>query len=144
MTRDETVALFSSPRRNARRRGRRRWPRQRRKRRENAAHEAAKAHWNAWAEPLLAERKAMEADGRWAAEKRWGDLEPKNAETRAWMEKAAVLFSRCLFLVRGVEGTKRQREKKEENGDASRLSNQFSLRETRDFSGLFFRAMPVR
>jgi hypothetical protein len=41
MTRDETVALFL--------RGR----------------EA----WNAWAEKMLAERKAMEEDGRWAAEK---------------------------------------------------------------------------
>ena len=26
--------------------------------------------WNAWAEARLAERKAMEADGRWSAEKR--------------------------------------------------------------------------
>lgn len=33
------------------------------------AHEAAEAHWNAWAEAMLAERKAMEADGRWDASK---------------------------------------------------------------------------
>ena len=45
---------------------------------ETAAHDAAKAHWNAWAEARLAERKAMEADGRWAAEKDiFGSLEPK-------------------------------------------------------------------
>ena len=30
--------------------------------------------WNAWAEEMLAERKAMEADGRWSAEREpWGD-----------------------------------------------------------------------
>ncbi|MGO9485308.1 MAG: pentapeptide repeat-containing protein [Rhodomicrobium sp.] len=74
---------------------------------ERIAHEAAKAHWNAWAEALLAKRKAMEADGRWFAYKDWkGDLEAKNEETRAWMEAATADFSRCLFLVRGVEGTK--------------------------------------
>ena len=70
------------------------------------AHEAAKAHWNAWAEARLAERKAMEADGRWSAEKHpWGTLEAKNDETRAWMESAAADFSRCLFLERGAEGS---------------------------------------
>jgi uncharacterized protein YjbI with pentapeptide repeats len=70
------------------------------------AHEAAKAHWNDWANGLLVERKAREADGRWAAEKDvFGNLEAKNEETRAWMQKALADFSRCLFLVRGVEGT---------------------------------------
>jgi hypothetical protein len=79
MTRDETVALFLDGR------------------------EA----WNAWAGARLAERKAMEADGRWSAEKHpWGTLEAKNDETRAWMKSAAVDFSRCLFLVSGAEGTK--------------------------------------
>jgi hypothetical protein len=73
---------------------------------EPAAHEAAKAHWNAWAEARLAERKAMEADGRWAAEIEFGSLEPENDETRAWMENAGADFSRYLFLVTGAEGTK--------------------------------------
>ena len=42
------------------------------------AHEAAKEHWNAWAEELLAERKALEETGAWTAEKKypWKSLEP--------------------------------------------------------------------
>ncbi len=75
------------------------------------AHEAAKAHWNAWAEGLLAERKAMEAsDTRklrpaslfpspWPVELEQGE----NAETQAWLDEAAADFSRCLFVLRGVE-----------------------------------------
>ena len=112
MTRDETVALFlecEAKRRDAcaaalaegKSEGKA----------DDIAHEAAKAHWNAWAGPLLAERKAMEAGGRWAAEKDIsGTLEPKNAETQAWMEKANVDFRRCLFHIRGVEGTKEAAE----------------------------------
>ena len=70
MTRDETVALFleceakrAEARAAALAEGKDEGGA------NTAAHEAAKAHWNAWAEPLLAERKAMEAAGRWAAEK---------------------------------------------------------------------------
>ena len=70
------------------------------------AHEAAKAHWNAWAEDFLSEREALEESSAWAQEKDgFGRLSPKNAETRSWMEKAKVNFSRCLFLLEGVEGT---------------------------------------
>jgi hypothetical protein len=50
------------------------------------AHEAAKVYWNAWAEPLLAERKAMEADGRWDTSK------------ADWSTRAKADFSYCLFL----------------------------------------------
>jgi len=46
MTRDERVALFEARRAEARAAGKS----------EDEAHEAAKAHWNAWAEGLLAER----------------------------------------------------------------------------------------
>ena len=107
MTRDETVALFEAcegkrgeARAAALAEGKSGIEAMR------IAHETAKAHWNARAEPLLAERKDMEADGRWAAEKdSFGSLRPKNAETSTWMEKAAADFSRCLFLLRGVEGT---------------------------------------
>jgi len=75
------------------------------------SYEAAQAHWNAWAESLLAERKAMEADGRWAAEKgRCGKLEPQNEETRAWMTKAAADLSRCRFLTPGADGAKAEQE----------------------------------
>ena len=71
------------------------------------AHEAAKAHWNAWAEPLLAERKAMEEDGRWVGrENSWELGKPRTRKRKPGMEKAAADFSRCLFLLRGVEGTK--------------------------------------
>src|SRR5215469_1361473 len=70
MTRDETVALFLQGR------------------------EA----WSAWAERALAERKAIVADGFWAAETTAaGYLAPKNAKTRAWVEAAQADFSRCLF-----------------------------------------------
>src|SRR5258706_10536075 len=100
MTRDETVAVLGTceaKRSEARGAGKS----------EDEAHEAATAHWNAWAEPLLTERKAMEADGRWVAERQHpqGPVEPRNDETRAWMNAALVDLSRCLFLVEGAEGT---------------------------------------
>jgi hypothetical protein len=67
------------------------------------AHETAKEHWNAWAGKLLAERKALEDSGAWASEARFGILEPKNSETRAWLEEAETSFYRCLLL--GDAGT---------------------------------------
>ena len=99
MTRDETVALFleceaarGAARAAALGEGKDKWEA------DENAHQAAQAHWNAWAEALLAERKAMQVHGRWAAEKNpWGDLEPKNAETRIWMKKAAADFSGARF-----------------------------------------------
>jgi hypothetical protein len=63
--------------------------------------------WNAWAEGLLAERKALEAAGTWKSRREW-PWEPEkgeNPETQAWLDKAFADFSRCLFLVRGAEGT---------------------------------------
>ncbi len=84
------------------------------------AHEAARSHWNAWADALNAERKALEASGAWAAEKQlWGSLEPKNEAARAWMERAAASFSRCLFLVRGAEGTKEAAGEDKDKPEAS-------------------------
>ena len=125
MTRDETVALFLEC--EAKRAAARATALAGGKSEIDAkteAHAAAKAHWNAWAESLLAERKAMEADGRWAADKLlaerkalmeaglWpekqdflGDLEPKNAETRAWMEKAAADFSCLRFEAPGDDAS---------------------------------------
>ncbi len=71
--------------------------------------------WNAWADKMLAERKALEEAGRWAEEKNdFGDWEPENTETRAWTEKATADFFRCLFLVRGAESIK---EKEDSGGD---------------------------
>jgi hypothetical protein len=57
------------------------------------AHEAAKAHWNAWAEEMLKKRAALEQAGQWGAEK------------YSWREKARADFSRCLFLLKGDAGT---------------------------------------
>jgi len=69
------------------------------------AHEAAKAHWNAWADDMLGRRKALEKSGVWSATKNYlGSIEPKNTETRAWLEEADASFSRCLFLPKGSEG----------------------------------------
>ncbi len=76
MTRDETVALFLQGR------------------------EA----WNAWAEKMLAERKALEDAGDWFAEKDpYGSLKPKNAETRTWTTATAADFSYCQFTAKGTE-----------------------------------------
>jgi hypothetical protein len=50
---------------------------------------------------MLAESKAMGADGLWAMEENLlGDLEPKKKETSVWMEAASADFSRCFFQVR--------------------------------------------
>ncbi len=107
---------------------------------ETAAHDAAKAHWNAWAEARLAERKAMEADGRWAAEKDiFGSLEPKNPETGAWMEAAKADFSRGLFLVRGVEGTKETAGEEKESKDSEPPVKSIQLEgDIANFSGFIF------
>ncbi len=135
MTRDETIALFLEC--EAKRAGARAAALAGGKDEydaNTAAREAAEAHWNAWAEGLLAERKALEANGRWATEKdpNWEfslrsdktrawmrKAVPKNDETRAWMKKAVADFSRCLFLLRGVDGTKKTAgEEKKESGDS--------------------------
>jgi uncharacterized protein YjbI with pentapeptide repeats len=77
----------------------------------SAAREAAKVHWNAWARRLLAERRAIEADGHWDVEKiQGGELKPKNDATRVWMQKASVIFSSCYFLVKEVEKTENSHE----------------------------------
>ncbi len=142
MTRDETVALFLEC--EAKRAAARAAAPAEGKDEDGAnaaAHEAAKAHWNAWAEARLAERKAMEADGRWAAEKNvYGNLELRNPETRAWMELAEADFSRCLFLVRGVEGTKETAgEEKKVSEDGGQAVKSLQLEADRaDFSGFIF------
>ena len=55
----------------------------------------------------------MEADGRWSAD--W--TAALNDDTRAWFEAAAADFFRCLFLVRGVEGSKEIAGKQEDGPD---------------------------
>ena len=108
MTRDETIALFLEC--EAKRAEARAAALAERKSEDDAseiAHEAAKAHWNAWADCMLAKRKELAASGLWAAEKDIiGNPVSKNAETRGWMKEAQTVFSRCLFLVREAEGSK--------------------------------------
>ena len=85
MTRDETVALFLLGRET----------------------------WNVWAEEMLAERKAMEGDGRWVPpEDDLAEIKPENKETLAWQQKAQADFSCCHFLIPGWEETE---EKVDEN-----------------------------
>ena len=141
MTRDESIALFEAceaKRAEARAAALAEGKDEHEARR--IAHEAARAHWNAWAEPLLAECKAMEADGRWAAEKDTiGRLVPKNELTRAWMEKAAVLFFRCVFLLRG-DGTKDAagEEEKPDTGAEPPVKLIQLEGDSTDFSGFVF------
>ncbi len=97
--------------------------------------------WNAWAEKMLAGRRALEEAGRWAAEKDFiGGLEAKNDETRAWMENAQADFSYCLFLVRQTEGTKETvGEEKKEAQDSGPPVTSIQLKSVDvDFSGFVF------
>ncbi len=76
MIRDETVALFLQGRET----------------------------WNAWAETMLAGRRALEADGCWEAKRNSsGRLEPANAKTDGWMKSASASFSFCFFRVMAEE-----------------------------------------
>jgi len=78
MTRDETIALFLQGR------------------------EA----WNAWAEGMLAERKALEEAGEWAVETDFiGPLKGQNDKTRDWVKRASVDFSRCRVVRSGAEAS---------------------------------------
>jgi hypothetical protein len=79
-----------------------------------------KEAWNAWAEKMLAGRKAMEADGRWTAEE------------EKWIEESRADFSRCLF-------SKRQREKQRRMmAQPELLSNRFPLMKMRSISAASF------
>jgi len=99
MNRDETIAFFEAC--EAERRKARGKAIADGKSEEEAyaiGHEAAKAKWNGWAERMLAERKAMEEDGRWAARLDWKkEVTPLNGETQAWLQYANVDFSCCCF-----------------------------------------------
>ncbi len=101
MTRDETVALFlECEARRAEARAAALAEGKDERDAENTGHEAAKAHWNAWADRLLAERKAMEANGRWGSEQ------------NEWHARARADFNFCLFLNEGaVHGEKKAEAK---------------------------------
>jgi hypothetical protein len=67
---------------------------------KDIAHKAAKAHWNAWADSMLDQRKELKASHLWAVEK--VSLKPENDKTREWMKEAEADFSWCRFLVTGA------------------------------------------
>jgi hypothetical protein len=113
MTRDETVALFLQVR------------------------EA----WNAWAEKMLAEHKALEHAGRWATKKNSsGNLEPENAETAAWIKAAAAIFTFCDFCVSaGEPASGTAGEEKERNAAAGPAVKAVALETgSIDFDGFVF------
>jgi Pentapeptide repeats (9 copies) len=132
MTRDETIALFlecEEKRKEALDAGKS----------KQEAHEAAKAHWNSWAEKMLAERKALEEGGTWKS--RRNPLEPEkgeNSETQAWLDKAFSDFSRCLFLVRGAEGTKETPGEQEPDRGGTPVKSISLERDVIDFDGFIF------
>ena len=142
MTRDETVALFlECEARRAEALAEALAEGKSERDAKNIAHEAAKKHWNAWAEDMLTKRKELEASGVWAAEKNSiGTLEPKNAETRAWTEEALAHFTRCLFLVGGDEGTEETPEEDKEQPPAGNFPVKSIAIDSMmfDFSGFVF------
>jgi len=110
MTRDETAALFlesHAKRKEALAEGKS----------QNEAQEAAKAHWNAWADRLLVERKAMETDGRWS-------LQPENPATKNWLHCAKADFAFSKFvgkgLIDGEVGTDTKTKQEQKAAEAAR------------------------
>ena len=144
MTRDETIALFlecEAKRGEARAAALAGGKSEDHAR--NIAHEAAKAHWNAWAEPLLAERGRMETEGRWAAEKDvvYGSLEPKNAETGAWMKRAEAGLLPLSLSCKGGGGETKEAagEERKESEDGKPPVKSIQLEgDSADFSGFIF------
>jgi hypothetical protein len=101
MTRDETVALFlECEARRIRAHDAAVAEGKSEDQARNIAHEAAKAHWNAWARKLLAERKAMENE-------RWAESEAD------WSKRAEANFSQCLFVTKGRGSRRFESEKLE-------------------------------
>ena len=77
-------------------------------------HEAAKAHWNVWAEDMRARRKALKKSGVRAAERSpLGLPEPKNDETRAWMWEARDSLLRVPLCFKGERCTGRKERRQE-------------------------------
>jgi hypothetical protein len=104
MTRDETVALFlECEGRRAEARATAIAEGKSEEVAEETAHEAAKGHWNNWAEALIAERRALEASGVWKGSRAYLWLRRRqpdkggNTKTRAWLDAAFADFSFCSF-----------------------------------------------
>jgi hypothetical protein len=77
MTRDETIALFLK----------------------------GKDAWNAWAEEMLAQRKALEESGAWQSDiTPLAEPTPENAATLHWMDRARVDFFWIRLIATGQPG----------------------------------------
>jgi len=97
MTRDETIALFQKceqARANALEDSKSR----------DEAHKAARVIWNAWAEEMLAERKALEEADYWDVEPRIeGQMTCNSRKTWDWITRARVDFSHCRVVETDAE-----------------------------------------
>jgi hypothetical protein len=106
MTRDETIALFLeceakrvAERANALAEGKSE------PEAEDIAHEAAKAHWNAWAEASLAEMKTLVTGGNWRVQRLDEDtnfaVTAANAETQEWINGATCRLTNLYVETKG-------------------------------------------
>ena len=97
--------------------------------------------WNAWAEKMLTERKALKNMKRWAVkENSVGLLEPGTDETRIWMKEAAADFSSCRFLVWEAKGANETAEEQRKGGEEGGLpAKEVRLKALNiDFDGFIF------
>jgi uncharacterized protein YjbI with pentapeptide repeats len=63
-----------------------------------ALYARGKEAWNAWAEPMIARRRALAATGQWAvARDSREDEYPTNAATQSWQQEAAAQFNYHVF-----------------------------------------------
>jgi hypothetical protein len=114
MTRDETVALFLECK--AKRAAAWKAALAQGKSENEAkeiAHEAAKAHWNAWAEDMLRQKAELEKAGTWNGDKsnnEWSD------ETRKWNEAARTDLSGLRFMTRAFADTAEKEGGQSEEG----------------------------
>jgi len=100
MTRDETVALFlACETKRAEARAAALADGKNQDQAHAMGHEAAKAHWNSWAEALLAEYREME-DAFTTNPTVFAN--PWDCVRADWLERAQVDFSFCSFLSRGM------------------------------------------
>ena len=106
------------------------------------AHAAAKAIWNAWADPLIAEKKALEEAGKWDALRNF-DLKRQvfrhfgnNDETRKWLEAAEVNLSSLRFILSKDSGEPERGESGPADDDA--VKSILCEGQRIDFSGYHF------
>ena len=98
MTRDETVALFLECEAKRPKRAPRRWPKEKTNAtRKTRGHEAAKAHWNAWAEPCSPNARP------------WKPMAAGPLKRLNGMRRARANFNFCLFLNAGAVRRERGR-----------------------------------